>query len=149
MHVPCLIATLHTWIVKPNPKDKLDRTAEYADERRQTLTCVCSVCKMDEELRMSFSAPVLRQMQMTRKRSSLISALASAQVQRTDGARAPAFSRHPKLLIHLARVISVFQRSNLSGGCIESVARELTTKSSHAAKKVKDCGTNFTEVGIR
>jgi hypothetical protein len=67
---------------------------------------------MDEELRMSFSAPVLRQTQMARKRSSLIPALASARVQRTDGARAPAFSRHPKLLIHLARVhqrISAFK----------------------------------------
>jgi hypothetical protein len=59
---------------------------------------------MDEELRMSFSASVLRQTQMARKRSTLIPALASARVQRTDGARAPAFSRHPKLLIHLARV---------------------------------------------
>jgi predicted ATPase len=59
---------------------------------------------MDKGLRMSFSAPVLRQTQMAPKRSSLIPALASARVQRTDGARAPAFSRHPKLLIHLARV---------------------------------------------
>jgi hypothetical protein len=67
---------------------------------------------MEEELRMSFSAPVLRQTQMARKRSSLIPALASARVQKTDGARAPTFSRHPKLLLHLARVhqrISAFK----------------------------------------